>query len=477
MMMDAPPDLPMALSSRSVTTLRPQPSMTGTLRSSAAALKRSLPPPPMAALPPTPQEKEKAKKEEKKEKRKFFARHGPFGDETKDKAKEKDAYVEPAGSAWFDDYPTTNDRHYSPTLSSPSSRHFPKTSISSSQLRTSSSPPPTSSSVQTHTGNQDLVQHIIPPAELSRLGVEWEREADLRDQGRKKKSTGGSGNKAGGSSSIFSLSSESTFACTTALNLNQDLDTFETSLRPPPRKPKKSKASSLSTVGASGSAKVGAPSSSSGIPIRRKTSNGSSIGSIPRKGALSRSNTISSRSSASGTRVEKKPSFLDMTTGRKVMLDIDEGWEQQRERRREKDRDMGVVKEEIGAMDSFFEPLGRESFDSEFLDEDSDENLNATGNSNSRGFMGLSTPARTPSSHRRRGSFLEPSSLSSPSNGSGSSSRYGRGDVMTDRLSLVGMMDESNMEPKDSFLELNSASIRGMDSFDITRKSVESFVQ
>ena len=127
---------------------------------------------------------------------------------------------------------------------------------------------------------------------------------------------------------------------------------------------------------------------------------------------------------------------------------------------------------QIGALDSFFEPM-RGSFESEYAEEEPEEYISSASTASSIATASSVTTqgtATTAARHRHRGSFLDPLSR----NPQGSNGHLSANNDMIDRASFVGIWPA--IPERDSFLEMSSASIRGS-SFDTPRESFESFVQ
>ncbi|KAF8516111.1 hypothetical protein BU17DRAFT_92947 [Hysterangium stoloniferum] len=203
--------------------------------------------------------------------KKLFGRHSererrpeePFPEFEHDPASMLTAEPEP--SSWFDDSNNTSPNSILLMPSTPTlADHHPSTSSTQPQAQ-----------AQGHGQAQplDVAHHIVPPAELLRLGMAWERES-----GRMSKSS-------------FSKPAEH--------------DAFTTSLSPPPRRR------------APGGAAIGG--------MRRAMSSASHSGAGAGAG-VERKGSNGARSMV----VDRKPSFLNMGPGeerRRVALNIDGEWD------------------------------------------------------------------------------------------------------------------------------------------------------
>lgn len=191
---------------------------------------------------------------------------------------------------------------------------------------------PASASSTTTSIAQDVAQHIVPPAELLRLGAEWERERNGNGLRRAKSSwTGGTrgssskmgssrsgeahmGSNGGGSklprsasllSKATSAPSFSSRADETAVSVSASVggggasggsrsaDGHTSLSPPPPRRTQRSIVRNMTNTGF-----LSPP------PPRRAPSSASAV--VPPKGAL----------------IERKPSFLDMSSRQSVTLDV-----------------------------------------------------------------------------------------------------------------------------------------------------------
>ena len=227
----------------------------------------------------------------------------------------------------------------SPGLSTTSSTALANTS-SWFDDRGTGSEPASASSVSSPSTGHDVAQHIVPPAELLRLGAAWQQEGDCKNGLRRTKSSWGSRdsdishtsnessssktpiqNPVRKSSSPLPSSTSKLPRSTSLLYKTNSAPSFSrphgappdlsfapsssplppesyTSLSPPPPRRQKRSISRLPLQ------------SSSGYPPRRTPSSSAmSSRSMPPKGAL----------------IERKPSFLDMSaTSQSVTIDVPE---------------------------------------------------------------------------------------------------------------------------------------------------------
>ncbi|KAF8521290.1 hypothetical protein JB92DRAFT_1817334 [Gautieria morchelliformis] len=239
--------------------------------------------------------------------------------------------------------------------------------------RGAGSEPPSASSSASPSTMLDVAQHIVPPAELLRLGAKWERENESRNGLRTTKSSWGSQESNGSHTSLASsrapiqssggegsspapTSSSMLPRSASLLSKASSTPSFSRARGPPlelsfgPAVPPDSH-TSLSPPPPRRQRTISRPSqqvASSALPPPPPLHGAPSVSSatMPPKGAL----------------VQRKPSFLDMTTSRQsVTIDVPDPTEREEYERDsflELSRGMNsieTIRESVSSMDSFMQ--------------------------------------------------------------------------------------------------------------------------